>query len=127
MSFPLPLNATFHDVEWNRFNIDKVPHENVTCLGADRGDADAAIAHDNGGNTVPRRGRNQWVPRDLRVVVRMRINKTWRKYQSIGVDLLGCRFTVAFADCSNHAVFDRNITMKTRFSCAVTDPSILND
>ena len=127
MGFPLPINATFHDIKWDRFDIDEVPHEDISRLGADRCDADATIAHDDGSNAMPRRGCHQWVPCDLRIIMRMWINKSWREHQAVGINLLRCRLAVAFANRGYHPVFDCNIALKTRLACAVTDPSILNN
>jgi hypothetical protein len=55
---------------------------------APRREADAAVAHDDGGDAVPRRGRHLGIPGRLAVVVRVDVDEARRDDVARGVDLL---------------------------------------
>ena len=52
-----------------------------------RGEADAAVAHHNGGDAVPARRRDLGIPGDLPVVVGVDVDPTGGDQASVGVDL----------------------------------------
>ena len=54
-------------------------------------EADAAVAHDDGGDAVPDRRREQRVPGDLAVVVRVHVDEAGRDREAGGVELLATR------------------------------------
>src|ERR1019366_1106250 len=64
-------------------------HDLVLGVLADRGEADAAIAHDDGGDAVPRRRREARVPHRLAVVMRVEVDEAGRDGHAAGVDLIG--------------------------------------
>ena len=62
--------------------------EPVVAVGRGGREADAAVAHDHGGDAVPDRRREQRVPGDLAVVVRVHVDEPGRDHEAGGVDLL---------------------------------------
>ena len=60
----------------------------VVPVGAHRREPHAAVAHDGRRDAVPRRRREQRVPRDLAVVVRVHVDPTRGDEQAVGVDLV---------------------------------------
>ena len=58
----------------------------VAVFGPGRGDAEAAVAGDDGRDAVPGRRREVGIPQHLRVVVRVRIDEAGRQHQTVEVD-----------------------------------------
>src|SRR4051794_13288834 len=71
VALPLPINAALHHLEGDSLNIDQIPHQNVPQFRSDRRDADSTVAHDYGGDAVPRGASDQWVPSHLSIVMSM--------------------------------------------------------
>jgi hypothetical protein len=63
--------------------------EPVVVLVVDGGEADAAVADDDGGDAVPRRGDHALAPRGLAVVVGVDVDEAGRYQQPVGVDGAG--------------------------------------
>src|ERR1700754_2486836 len=85
-----------------------------------RGEADAAIAHDGGGDTVLRRGRDVLAPGDLTVVMGMNIDEA-RCYQfAAGVDLLRA-LGGDLADLGDAAIRDGDIRLEQFTAQSVGD------
>ena len=61
-------------------------NEPVAVGRARRGEADAAVAHHDGGHAVPARGRDLGVPGGLAVVVGVDVDPARRDEQPVGVD-----------------------------------------
>ena len=70
--------------------------------------ADAAIAHDDGGDAVPAGGTHDRIPGDLAVVMRVHIDPTGRDHGAVRRDLPLRRTRVA-AHRRDHPAVDRNI------------------
>ena len=62
--------------------------EEVLLAGPQRGEADAAVAHDDRGRAVPRRRRHLGVPGDLAVVVGVDVDPAGGDEIAAGVDLV---------------------------------------
>ena len=62
------------------------PMSHSCAVGRARGEADAAVAHHDGGDAVPARRRQQRVPRDLAVVVGVDVDEAGRHEGAVGVD-----------------------------------------
>ena len=60
----------------------------VVLVGLRGREPDTAVAHDDGGDAVPARRREQRVPGDLAVEVRVHVDEAGRDEQAVGVDLL---------------------------------------
>ena len=95
----------------------------VVLVRRDGREADPAVAHDDGGDTVPERWGEQRVPGDLSVEVGVDVDEAGRDEQAVGVDLI----TAAvghFADDRDEAVIDRDISVSGRCAGAVDDESV---
>ena len=67
------------------------PISHWCAIGRGRREADAAVAHDDGGDAVPGRRRHLRVPRRLAVIVRVDVDEARRDDLAGRVDLLACR------------------------------------
>src|SRR5207248_6291738 len=77
-------------------------------VGLDGGEADPAVAHDDGGHTVPAARRQQRIPRHLSVEVRVHVDEAGRHERAVGIDL-GTGAAVDLADVRHHTAGDRDI------------------
>ena len=62
--------------------------QEIVTIAAHRRETHPAVPHDDGRDALPRRRRQQRVPRDLAVVVRVHVDPTRRDQQAVGVDLV---------------------------------------
>ena len=76
---------------------------------AHRREADAAVAHDDRGDAVPARRREQRIPADLAVVVGVDVDEAGRDQQPVGVDRAPGRSAGQIADLGDDAVVDRDV------------------
>src|SRR4029453_10855465 len=88
---------TFHEAD-----------EPVVTVGRGGREPDTAVAHDDRGDAVPDRRREQRVPRDLTVVVRVYIDETGRDREAVGVELLAPAL-LDVADFSDDPTVDRDV------------------
>ena len=63
----------------------------LVAVGAHRGEADAAVAHHDGGDAVPGGGAEDGVPAGLAVVVGVDVDPAGRDDEALGVDLAPAR------------------------------------
>src|SRR4029077_797511 len=84
----------------------------------DRSEADAAVAHDDGGNAVPARRTKERIPRHLAVIVGVDIDPSGRDEEAGRVDLAtgGACFA---ADAGDYAVVDRDVAGEGGRSAAI--------
>ena len=74
------------------------PDEPVVLVGLHRREADAAVAHHDGGHAVPARRREHRVPGDLAVEVRVHVDEAGRDEHAVGVDRLARAGVLELAD-----------------------------
>ena len=89
-------------------------------------EADAAIAHDDGGDAVPGRGRHFLVPSGLAVIVRVDVDPAGRNDLAGGVDFLLAGANLA-ADGADQPAIDRNIADITLAARAIDKCAAAND
>ncbi len=123
---PVPADATFQEIVGNRLDIDQIAHRDLTGGGAAGGEAHAAVAHHDAGDTVPGRGRHRAVPADLRVVVRVRIDESGRNYTVGGVDRRFARPAHA-TDFDDPSIVDRHIGVLAGPAGSVYDQPVADD
>ena len=125
----LPL-APRHAVGQGRAGdvLDALHHvdERLVVGGAHRGEADAAVAEDDGGDAVGGRRLQRVVPRDLAVVVGVEVEEAGRHERTVGVDLLASGL-VDHADGDDAAVADPHVTGEGGGTGAVDDGPASDD
>ena len=85
---PVPLDGLAQRRAGNALDAFHQADQPVVAVGGGGREADAAVAHDHGGDAVPDRRREQRVPGDLAVVVRVHVDEAGRDGEAGGVDLL---------------------------------------
>ena len=126
VALPLPVDAGLHDVVGDGLDVDEVLHQDLARRRLHRRHAHAAVAHDDRGHAVPRRARHHRVPRDLRVVVRVRIDEARRQHQPLGVDHALGGVAVGTADLADDAVVDAEIAHEAGAAGSVADARVLD-
>jgi hypothetical protein len=97
--------------------------EEALLAAAHRREADAAVSHHERGHAVPARRREQRIPRDLTVVVRVHVDPSGQHQQVTRVDLA----LAAPADIAHRAHcagVDRHVALEARRAGAVDDRSV---
>ena len=125
-TLPLPRDTFGEDIDGNRLHVDQVPGGNLSRPRPARGQTYATIPHDDRGDAVPGRARDQRIPTDLRVVVRVGIDEPGGDDQVPGVDDL-LRPVGDFADLGNLAAADGDIRAVAWRAGAVNDRAILDE
>ena len=122
---PVPGDAAVEYLERDALDIDQVAHRDLARLGLARRDADAAIAHHDRGDAVPRGRADRRVPADLRVVMRVRVDKAGRDDSAGRID--DFRRAVADpADLGDLAILDRDIGLAPLRAGAVDHGAVLD-
>jgi hypothetical protein len=105
--------------------------QSLVVPGPDRGEADAAVAHDDGRHAVPRRGRELAVPGRLAVVVGVNVHEPGCDQRTVGIDLL--RRPGAYPpDVGDHAAVDRDVRAERLApepvdDCSSSDDQVVHD
>ena len=97
----------------------------VVAVGAGGREADPAIAHDDGGNAVPRRWSHFRIPRRLPVIMGVDIDKAGGDDLAAGVDLLPAR-AAHLADNADAVAIDGDIA-DIRFAASAIDDGAATD
>ena len=126
VALPLPVDARLHDVVGNGLDVDEVLHQDLARRRLHRRHAHAAVAHDDGGHAVPRRAGDHRIPRDLRVVVRVRIDEAWCQHQAARVEHALGGQAVAPADRADETVLDAEVAHEAGAAGSVDDPRVLD-
>src|SRR5262249_17903553 len=74
---PIPGHALREHVKGNGLDVDQIPSRNLPRRGPARRQTYATVTHDETCHTMPGGAGKQWVPANLRIIVRVRIDKTW--------------------------------------------------
>src|SRR5665213_985921 len=90
-----------------------------------RREADAAIAHDRGGDAVLRRRRDVLAPGHLAVIMGVDIDKAGRHQFALGVDLVGA-LAQDLADFADAAIGDRDVGFEKLAARSVGDVAAAN-
>ena len=84
---PGPVDARRHGRPGDVLGPFEVPHDELPCLRRGRGEREAAMPHDRGGDAVPARVRPELVPEDLGVEVGVPVDESGRDHMTLGVDV----------------------------------------
>ena len=122
---PLPLDAGGERGTRDVLDTFHQPDQPVVLVGLHRREPDAAVPHDDRGDAVPAARREQRVPGDLAVEVRVHVDEAGRDEQAVGVDDFA-RGTVDRADFGDDAVGDRDVGDARRGAGAVDDGAALD-
>src|SRR5262249_25546690 len=107
-ALPAPLDAFGERGAGNVLDTLHEPDQPVVPIRPGRREADAAVAHDDRRDPVPRRWSEVGVPRHLPVVVRMDVDPSRRDEEPAPVDLAAARPGAAADPCDPIAV-DGNV------------------
>ena len=121
---PIDLDGVEH-LHRDRFDIGQKLGDPLCGARTNRRQGQRAIAEDDRGAAVVGRERAQRVPRDLRVVMAVIVDKAGRDDLPRGVDRALGR-PAQLADLGDLAVLDADISAKRRHSGAVDDPAVLD-
>ncbi len=119
-ALPLPVDAL---VQRGAGDVLDALHElDEEALGAlaHRGEPDAAVAHHDRGDAVPRRRCHLGIPGGLAVVVRVDVDPAWRDDESVGVELARPG-AFDLSDGGHDPVVDRHVGRARRRPGAVDD------
>ena len=125
-SFPAPFDAFSQRRARNVFNAFHQFDQPVVLVGAGRREADAAIAHDDGGDAMPAGRRDERVPGRLTVIMRVNVHPARRHDMAAGVDFALCRATHS-ADFGDNAIADGHVCHAGRCPCAVHQCTAANN
>src|SRR3954447_5266419 len=117
---PLPVEAGAQCFESH--GLDPCPHPGeVVLLVRTRGcEREAAVAAENRGDAVLHGRARGRIPEQLRVVVRVQVNKPWRERLPFGIN--GFRYQlVDIADCDDPSVAYTDVTVTCGCAGAVDD------
>ena len=97
--------------------------EPLALVGVHGREADAAVAHDDRRDAVPRRRREVRVPGDLAVVVAVDVDEAGRDDEAVGVERLRCRRSqrAGLAHAGDAAAGDGDVTGEGLAAAAVDD------
>jgi hypothetical protein len=125
-SLPLPVQPGREHRIGNFFDAFHQIHQGAAMVLLDRCEADAAIAEQHRGHTMPARGRQQRVPHRLAIVMSVCVNPARRDQKPVGIDVaLG--WTLFAANSGDAAIGNRDIAHKGGLAGAVDDGAAAND
>jgi len=116
--FPAPRDAGLHGRRRHVLDAFHQVHEEVAVGRLAGREADAAVAHHQRGDAVPRRRRAQRVPGDLGVEVRVDVDEAGRDDGAARVDDLAGRAVVA-ADADDAIAGDGDVGLEGQPSAAI--------
>ena len=87
-ALPLPADALVQGGAGDVLDALHERHQPLVAVGAHGGEAHPAVAHDHGGDPVPRRGADRGVPGGLTVVVGVDVDPAGGDDEPVGVELL---------------------------------------
>ena len=119
-SLELPARALQQRLEVHSLHHREVFHHGLAQRRRARRDAEAAVAHDRGGDAERNRRREGRIPGDLRVVVRVHVDDPGHEEQAAAVDCL-LRGGLDRSDFGDAALADANVSLKCRLAAAVDD------
>ena len=114
-----------HDVGQDRLGdlLDRrhQPAGEAAIVGVERGQAEAAVAHDHGRASVPTGRRGRLVPVQLALEVGVAVDEAGRHDEAAGVDDLSGRLVDGVVDDSDPAADDPDVSQSSRSASAVDD------
>ncbi len=125
-ALPVPGHARLQARHRHSLHSGQHAHQVGRRLGAQRRDAEAAVAAEHGGHAVIARRAQGAVPEDLRVVVGVHVHEAGGDDAALGVYLAagGCSYR---ADVGNPAVDDAEIAADLGCPCPVNDAAVSDD
>src|SRR5271157_5842899 len=92
--------------------------------------ADAAIADDDGGDSLGQLRQHLWGTDYICVVMGMGIDKAWRQHISAAIHHLRCRVAGELADCANAVALDGDVNSEVeglRLAAATVEYARISD
>ena len=125
-TFPVPRHPLGQCRAGNILNPFHQADQPFAAFGLSRGEANAAIAHHDSGNTVPARWSHFGVPCSLPIIMGMDVNKAGGDNFAAGIDLFAALRRNA-ADRSNQPAVDGDIACETGFARTIDNRAAAND
>ena len=125
-AFPAPVQALIQAGTGQILDPFHQRHDLILRVLFDGREADAAIAHDNGGDAVPGRGSEVRIPHGLPIIMGMNVDEARCDGQAGGVDFLGAS-AGDFSDGGDLAILDGDIGDVGGAAIAVHHGSAAND
>ena len=122
----VPAHAGPHGLERHRLDPSEVAQRTIAIFGVAGRDAEAAVADDHGADAEQGRGHGVGIPRELDIVVGVRIDDPGRERQALGIDLIAASAYLR-ADRHDAAALDRNAARERGRAGPVVDSCVLDD
>ena len=123
---PLPGHARLEHVDRHAFQTDQIECIDLSMLRPTRRDADAAVTDNNRGDAMLGRRREDRIPADLRIIVRMNIDETRCDDVALRIDD-GSRIAFNLADLRNQPIADRKVRGAAWRARAVDDETVTDN
>ena len=124
---PVPGHPLLHRGERDRLDPGHRQHRPLALLRAHRGEAEAAVPDDRGGDAVPAGEGAVGVPEDLGVVVGMEVDEAGGDVEAAGVEDLARVARWDAADLGDDAVLDGDVRAIPRHAGSVEDGAAANE
>jgi hypothetical protein len=126
IALPRPRDRRAERVERHALDEAEEPHDRVAVLRAARRQREAAVAHHDGRDAVPRRRSRVAIPEELAVVVRVEVDEARREGEPPGVDLARAALGVT-SDGGDASRRHRDVAAERRTARTVDDLRVAND
>ena len=125
-ALPIPFQAFGEHRTGNVLDPLHQIYEGIAMIWPHWGEADAAIAKQNGRDAMPRRRRQDRIPGRLPVVMSVNIDPARRDQQSVGDDL-AASWTCLTANCGDMFAIDCQVAREYFLASPVNDGAAADD
>ena len=127
IALPVELHRGLHRAQRNRLGADHREHRAFGIGGANRREAETAIAEHHRSHAVITGDSEVRIPENLGIVVGVQVDESGRDDLSVGIHHLGAFVMRDAADLRDAAVLDSDVAAEARRARSVDDHSVFND